>query len=706
MADPAEKQCYVDALRNAVSSTRDGMLQELGTIKKELSQVRDECIQQSRIIENCDKNRADYSYAGEQLGLIGEINRALQAKGVAGEARMACEYVSDLKDEGWRDAIEAFLGVHRYAVIVPPEAFDAANAVMDRSRHRYVELVNTKRLMAREQKCEEDSVFYQLEIRNETAARYFAFWLGRIHGVETAQVPDYDHALSKEGKMSRNMAVTYINKKRIQSYCLGSEAIELNRRNAKRKLAELEAREKELLSRQHALGEKTSFLGKELSAFREYNLNAHREAAQVTENLREENRHHEELLEAQKNNAEFMALSQRVTELEQQLNEKKRTRDAQMREKSNLEAEIRVSRKEYARCGQQEQEAQEKLEEERALHKSAVETAMEEYDGWLSGSNREGGLMQPATKERTSRRVRELEAEINGLEQAYNNRRQDTDRLPVGLDQEASYQKRRGRIWIDDLQGIQQKLKDQTARYERIFKREFVLNIYETAKAARSDIIDINKELRKLRFSTKYQFDVRLLDDRSDYAKILNYAEYLQRTNDLGDGQMTFAMLTEYSDEETETREREIRELINRIIEKNDAAEMERFADYRNYMSYEIIINNDEVKDGRLSRQVGYNSGAGTQIPYTLILSAALSMLYNARVNSVRLLFIDEPFEKMSDHNIKLMLDFFRDQDFQVIFCAPPNKLESIGSECGVIIPVLKISNDNMQIGKVKFHDG
>ena len=57
----------------------------------------------------------------------------------------------------------------------------------------------------------------------------------------------------------------------------------------------------------------------------------------------------------------------------------------------------------------------------------------------------------------------------------------------------------------------------------------------------------------------------------------------------------------------------------------------------------------------------------------------------------------------MSDHNIRLMLSFFKAQDFQVIFCAPPNKLESIGSECGVVIPVLKISNENMQIGQVRF---
>ena len=179
----------------------------------------------------------------------------------------------------------------------------------------------------------------------------------------------------------------------------------------------------------------------------------------------------------------------------------------------------------------------------------------------------------------------------------------------------------------------------------------------------------------------------------------------MQETNNLADGQFSLTGLMGYDDYEVEKREKEIRDLINRMIDSDNRTEIESFADYRNYMSYEIIINNEEVKDGKLSRQVGYNSGAGTQIPYTIILSAALSMLYNARPKSVRLLFIDEPFEKMSDHNIKLMLDFFRDQNFQVIFCAPPNKLESIGSECGVIIPVLKNGNDDMQIGKVKFHD-
>lgn len=701
----ADKQSFIDSLKEKIRECRDKLIEDNTLLKKELESIQNECIEQNGIIENCNKNRADYSHVQEQIELIKEINREFKKLGIAEEAHMACEYVVELKDENWRNAIEAFLGIHRYAIIVSKEAFDVANAVLDQSKHRYVELVNTKRLMSKSMECEEDSVFQYLLIQNETAANYFKFWLGRIHAVTIEDVPNFDNAMSMEGKLSRNMAVTYINTRKIKSYCLGSQAIELNKRTAERKMRELENREKEILLEQRSLQNKSEYLQTGLDCFKEYNLNAHKEAATISVALNEERGHYQELLEAQKNNAEFMALNERVSELDKQLNSEKKRRSDNLTKKTILETAVSEKEKAIKELKIKEDAKQAELDEERIVSNSAVEKAIEEYDGFLSGDNQNGGLMQYETKTRVDRRVRELEGNINGKQQAYNNRKQEVDKLPMGLDCEAAYQKRRGKIWIDDLQGIQQKLKEQTITYERIFKREFVLNIYETARDARNDISDINKELRKLQFSTNYQFEVKMLSDNSDYAKILRYAEYLQETNNMSDGQLTFTSLMGYESDEVATREREIRDIINKIIDHNDIAEIKRFADYRNYMSYEIIINNDEVKNGKLSKQVGYNSGAGTQIPYTLILSAALSMLYNVRVNSVRLIFIDEPFEKMSDHNIKLMLDFFKNQNFQVIFCAPPNKLESIGSECGVIIPVLKVSNDNMQIGKVKFHE-
>lgn len=701
----AEKQRFIDLLKEEIRDCRDKLIEKNTLLKKELETVQAECVEQSSIVESCNKNRMDYSSIQEQVEFMKEINREFKRQGINEEARMAYEYVIELKDENWRNAIEAFLGVHRYAVIVSKESFDIANDVLDKSRFRYVELVNAKRLMARKAKCEEDSVFHFLTIQNETAANYFKFWLGRIHAVDIENVPDYDNAMSMEGKLSRNMAVTYINTRKIKSYCLGSQAIELNRKAAEKKLRELENKEKEILTEQRSLQDKSKYLQAGLESFKEFNLNAHKEWAKVSADLNDERGHYKELLEAQKNNAEFMALNERVSILENELAAKKNERDENIKRKTILETTISEKEKSVENLKTKETAKQEELDEERIVSNSAVEKAIEEYDQYLSGENQNGGLLVRATKERIDRRVRQLEGNINGKQQAYNNRKQEVDKLAIGLEYEADYQRRRGKIWIDDLQGIQQKLKEQTVTYERIFKREFVLNIYETAKDARSDISDINKELRKLQFSTKYQFDVKMLNDNSDYAKILRYAEYLQETNNMSDGQMVFTGLMGYENDEVETREREIRDIINKIIDHNDIAVIKKFADYRNYMSYEIIINNDEVKDGKLSKQVGYNSGAGTQIPYTLILSAALSMLYNVRVNSVRLIFIDEPFEKMSDHNIKLMLDFFKNQNFQVIFCAPPNKLESIGSECGVIIPVLKISNDNMQIGEIRFHE-
>lgn len=701
----AEKQRFIDSLKEEIRDCRDKLIEKNMLLKQELKMVQDECVIQNGIIESCNKNRMDYSNVQEQVELIKEINREFKKQGINEEAHMAYEYVIELKDENWRKAIEAFLGIHRYAVVVSKETFDVANSVLDKSRYRYVELVNTKRLMKKEMECEADSVFHYLTVQNETAANYFKFWLGRIRAVDIEKVPDYDNAMSREGKLSRNMAVTYINTRKIRSYCLGSQAIEINKRTAEERLRELEIQEKDILLEQKSLQNKSNYLLNSLECFKEFNLNAHKEWTDVLADLNDEKEHYKDLLEAQKNNAEFMALNEQVTILGNQLENKKNERAGNIRQKTILETTISEKEKSMKDLRAKETAKQADLDAERIANNSVVEKAVEEYDQYLSGDNQNGGLMVRATKERVDRRVRELEGNIKGKQQAYNNRKQEVDKLPVGLGCEADYQRRRGKIWIDDLQGIQQKLKEQTITYERIFKREFVLNIYETAKDARNEIGDINKELRKLQFSTKYQFDVKMLNDNSDYAKVLRYAEYLQKTNNMDDGQMSFTSFMGYENDEVETREKEIRDIINKIIDHNDIAEIKKFADYRNYMSYEIIINNDEVKDGKLSKQVGYNSGAGTQIPYTLILSAALSMLYNVRVNSVRLIFIDEPFEKMSDHNIKLMLEFFKNQNFQVIFCAPPNKLESIGNECGVIIPVLKISNDNMQIGEVKFHE-
>ena len=271
----------------------------------------------------------------------------------------------------------------------------------------------------------------------------------------------------------------------------------------------------------------------------------------------------------------------------------------------------------------------------------------------------------------------------------------------------AVYQARKNRIWMDDRQEIQTKLKEQTRRYEEIFKNEFVLTVLKSCEAARDDLKLINAELARLKFKAKYEFDVKYVKDGSDYEKILEYAKYLKEREELGtaSGQMTLDAMTSYSDEEGNELEKDIEKIINRIVESNDKDKIEHYADYRNYMTYEILLTNDVLTKAKLSKQSGYNSGAEVQIPYMLILLSALLMIYNDKSSSTRLVFIDEPFAKMDPTNVKIMLGFMKEQNLQMIFCAP-DKTELIGNECEVVLPVLRTQPDLMEIGIIEMHKG
>jgi hypothetical protein len=701
----AEKEEQINHFKTAISKQKDILIEQRVLAKTSLQETQGDINHFNRVIENYNKNKQDYSSVKEQLAFVEEVNREFQRNHINSEARFACDYVVEVVEEEWREAIEAFLGVHRYSIIVEPEYFEMANSILDSSNHKYIELVNTKLLATKRIKCEEDSVLEKLIIKNEIAKKYFAYWLGRIHAVTLDDVPRYENAMSKEGKLSRNMAVTFINIRKIRTFYLGQEAIELNKKRALKRVAELEQAEKRLLNEAERYSAKIVGIENYLTHFKEYNYNAVSDYDANQKNINEVESNLQHLLRAQEKNEEFQMLNLQVQKLEQELASLRDELDCQQKSQNELKVKNDNCQRRLLRADSEKKEKEAILNGYESVRPSEVKAAIQQYNDFLVRKTKYGDTMIPATKVRAIQIKNQLEGFIASGQADYNRRKQEEERLPQGLKHEALYLARKNRIWVDDLQEINAKMVEQTRKYESIFKNEFVLSLYQTALEAKQDIADINKELRKLQFATKYQFDVNLIDDKSDYAKILRYAEYLKKTNKVDDGQMVFGNLYGYENDEVESREREIKEIINRIIDKNDLGIIQSFADYRNYMRYEIIINNEEVKDGKLSKQAGYNSGAGTQIPYTLILSAALSMLYNARVDSTRLLFIDEPFEKMSDHNIKLMLEFFKNQDFQVIFCAPPNKTDSIGYECNVIIPVIKIRSDNMQIGSVEFYE-
>ena len=700
----AEKESAADGLKHLVEQAYDEKIREIDRLDQAVKEMNRKLNVQEKILEDCRKHKNAYDRIPEYAGLRDEINREFAQRNIKSRAQFACEYVISLSDESWRDAIEAFLGSRRYSILVEPQYYDIADDVLNRSSYKYAHLFNTKLLMRKKTDPEADSVVHMLEIKNEVAKKYFEFQLGRMHAAELGQVRNFENAISKEGRVSVAMDSYFLRFDRIGSYYLGQKIYELNRIRAEKKIRSIQDEKREALIQRRELENKKSRLSADKEFFRSYAYEAPSKYQEIAGLCSDSEKQLKRLEKALKNNREYLELSQLAEHLQDELSGMKQTRTAYDRENSSLGVEIQI-------CKEKGQQKKAELEAEQIrFHEyeisayTVVQRAVEGYERFLAGST-QGGLLAQETRARIVRSIEQHKKELFSLQAAYNSRYSGSG-LPVGTEGRELYAARKDRIWMDNLQEIRQELESQTRRYEDIFKNEFVLNIRKYCEKARDDLKQINGELAKLNFSARYQFDVHYVKDGTEYAKIIEYARYLDEREQLGstDGQMTFEMFTSVSDEEGEQLEKELRKIINRIIEKNSEEAIARFADYRNYMTYEILVSNQILDRAKLSRQTGFNSGAEVQIPYLLILSSALLLIYNQRINSTRLVFIDEPFAKMDPGNVKLMLRFMREQKLQVIFCSP-DKTETIGNECEVLLPVLRVRPDSMQLGIVQFHE-
>lgn len=702
----AQKANGIDMFLVQIRNMRDDLFEAIIRLQDEIKKNKSMQVQQQRLIDDCNVKKTTFSEIPDYVALKGEINKEFAKRHISSEAKFACEYVIALKDEEWRDAIESYLGNRRYTILVDPEYYGIADDVLNASPHRYAHLFNTKLLMKKELALEEDSVVRYIEVKNSVAKQYFKYQLGRMHAVTKEQVRNFENAISKEGRVSVAMDSYFLQFDRIRFYCLGQETIELNRNRAEKRLQALVSEAEKLREQIHEQKQKKEYLEAAQGYFGSYNYDACQMYEDILLKCEEAFKELEHLKQAQQNNMEYLEMNQIYTKYKEELEANVKERGKVQESQVNMKIQLAVNQKKKEAKTTELEKDNGIMNEYQKKNYEVYKRAIESYDKYIAnGKNGTGGTLKD--RDRSERALREADKNLTSAQSAYNSRRNAENRLPTGDDQRFAYGTRKAKIWMDDLQEIKEKLREQTRRYEEIFKNEFVLTVLKSCESAKDDLKLINAELSKLKFKSKYEFEVKYVKDGSDYEKILEYAKYLKEREDLGtaSGQMTLSALTTFTDDKGMELEKEIRRIINRIIDSNDKDQIENYADYRNYMVYEILLTNDVLNKAKLSRQSGFNSGAEVQIPYMLILLSALLMIYNDKLNSTRLVFIDEPFAKMDPSNVKIMLDFMKQQKLQMIFCAP-DKTELIGNECNVILPVLRTRADLMEIGIIEMHEG
>ena len=123
----------------------------------------------------------------------------------------------------------------------------------------------------------------------------------------------------------------------------------------------------------------------------------------------------------------------------------------------------------------------------------------------------------------------------------------------------------------------------------------------------------------------------------------------------------------------------EMEDLFSKLTESDTAGDsiLQEYTDYRGYLDYDIEVTSNG-KPQLFSKIYGEKSGGETQTPYYVAIAASFAQMYSLG-ESIRIMMLDEAFDKMDDERIASMMKFFKDQKFQVILATPPAKMEIIG---------------------------
>lgn len=644
----------VEKFQNNLGTEKVHLEDELNALKQDLEKLE----QQFKMLESNQAIFPEEIVKAKQV-----IKDEFAKRGITTEVRTFAELVQSIKDVSWRKAIETFLGRKRFYIIVDGKYCHDAMKVLQEKKLHTVNVVITDKLPDSE--VVKGSAAEQLVIPNVEARRYANYLLNRIHLCETLEeLHEYPKGgLMKDGMLAKSYSVAYMNIKKTQ-ICLGQDAIEWQ----KKTVLEQKRITQEMYNQKNNIFEKVC---EKMRTLRSVNLeltNYQLEAPDLlVENQGKKCKYEDNIKQITKN-PQFLAVIQEQQDAKNAFDEvdkKRRTIDSNIGEcenetKREIECEKTIASEIYSRKNA--------YDEIRLAHIELENDMLAEYSK-LSSKREEIRVIT----EKTVQNLRgELEICIKALEnlQLEYCRISEIDINKRGIGYIPFYREEYRNIANVKIEETHSRLIEQAQKLESAFMNDFVAEMNETIGEAKREIDAINRELKQIPFGQDtYKFKMEEKPERMLFFRI---CKKLENYMDSPEVYMN-------SNRDDEEMERDIQEFMNMILNEEDE---EEYTDYRKYFTYDMEITSRQGEDeiiADLSKKQGSASNGEKQTPYFIILAASLLQCYPRRNCCARLAFIDEAFSALSRERIEQMVKYLEENDFQVIYAAPPEKISSIG---------------------------
>ncbi|WP_181899254.1 ATP-binding protein [Lachnotalea glycerini] len=674
-------------MQSALKKARDNLQRDRDDVEEKLKTLQKESLELYEEMKELQAGKKAYpAYINEARELLKEQLKERFDKEI--EVHIVADLL-EVKEDLWRNAVEGYMGNNKLSLIVSPKYAKAAIEIyhtMDVKKYYKVSVIDSERVMKASKPVLDNSLANEVLSEVDYAKAYVDYLMGSVIKCEnTEQLRQNKSAVTMDCLLYHNYKIQHMNPRNYTDFAyIGKNVIEqrmirLNKRlnsikEEKSPYSELLREYKEMLAFEP--------LQDDLEVYEKYLLDikqmkprqVEKESLKIKiEGLKEKDigewKAKKDLLEQQ--------LKAKITQKEHFIVEQRSKTKALIdfkEERTMLTGELMIKEKDFVKDERQEESFQELIRQ-----KSGERP--ERLKNWLM--NKKFSVDSSANAE-----YEKLIHIRENYQREYSFRGYST----TGRDNK-DFEELLNKLKSDKLQEFSEKAASQARTAIHHFKTDFIYKIRDSIKEAMQQKDELNKILSSSDFGKeKYRFIIT--KNKGEDGKFYNM--FMDENLEVNPMQLSNHMenqLDLFSKGHTENYGELINELIEIFMppENCDTKEleearfhMEKYADYRTYLSFDMEQLIDGMPPMRLSKMLSKNSGGEGQNPLYIALLASFAQIYkihtkeNSRRNpTIRLVVLDEAFSKMDGEKVGSCVELIRKMGFQAIISATNDKLQN-----------------------------
>jgi uncharacterized protein YPO0396 len=660
--------------------------EQVSSLREEAARLEDEV----RKLRTGDRE-ISYESAAPQASLLRRLLRA--ELGLSSEEAVFLCTVLNIPNREWQDAIEGLLGQNRFAILVPPAAYDAAMRLYRDHRHKDglygVALLDTEAILGNrrsERSPQPEALSSEVVTQHPAARAFIDLLLGQTIKCDSLEeLRDHRTAITRECFVRRNFTDSHLNPQVYGRWFIGERSIPRQIESRQARLDEIAGQMQAMSSNDSRLRQLLSLTGEKIPAL--INL-------QYTLDNLKALPEHEALyasLKLELNNLDLHTIETLRADVDRHQSEYNRLHT----ETASLDRKI----------GSFEAETRSLTEGDIPRLEKEIDQAIQEAEAFLASEQTIDDLRGEIDKEYTRRLERQpveliqqnaerYESDYQSAETRNRDRLREAKhtyalRYDFGYDDEEHalrYIAERDKLATSELPQYEAQIAHQRSLAEQELVENFIHRLREQIEEARYQLAYLNNTLAQLRFGgERYEF-------------IAQPAPGLRAMYDMVMDSQNVLGVSLFDSDFRQKHQQAWDLLLERLTANNQnnetlAIELRELQDYRSYLQYDIRIHYPSGDRALLSQINAKKSGGETTTPFYVAMAASFAQAYRLNQprpsDTIRLALFDEAFSKMDTARTASALKFMREAGLQVLLATPPDKsgslLPYVDSVCTVV---------------------